>query len=157
MDDGCLDTPLHRQIRRAFDAQTTIGWDQFLRGRLSLDWKTLLALYYKERRPTGHKTPALWMTTTISNMWKFFSDMWRTQRNADFHGRTPDEIRAKALEATRRSVRQIYTSTKGQVSPHQTRILHRLPIEDILKWTRTHLDAYLATAAIFQDQHVIPG
>jgi len=32
-----------------------------------------------------------------------------------------------------------------------------LPVEEILQWTRTHLEAYLATAQIFLDQNVEPG
>jgi hypothetical protein len=149
-------TPLRQAIRHSFDAQTSIGWDQFLRGRLTTNWKTPLALYYKARTPDSQITPTLWMTRTIDAMWTFFSSMW-DQRNADFFGGTRDEIRAKALEATRTNVRRLYSATQGQVTPRQTRILHRLPIAEILTWTKTHLDAYLATAEIFLDQNIAPG
>jgi hypothetical protein len=50
---------------------------------------------------------------------------------------TPNEIRAKAFKATRKTM--------------------RLHIALILIWTKRHLDAYLATAEIFLEQNVDPG
>jgi len=32
-----------------------------------------------------------------------------------------------------------------------------MPVEEILKWTKTHLDAYLATAEVILEQNVDPG
>jgi hypothetical protein len=149
-------TPLQQSIRRAFDAQTRIGWDQFFRGRLTKYWKLPLYMYYQERRPTSHISPTLWMNRTISTMWDFYNLMWN-QRNEDFHGGTREELQAKALTATRTTVRRVYAASHGHVTNRQSRILHRLPVEDILSWTKSHLDAYLATAKIFLDKNIEPG
>jgi hypothetical protein len=36
-------------------------------------------------------------------------------------------------------------------------ILHAKPLEEILKWTKAHLNAYLATAEVILEQNVDPG
>jgi hypothetical protein len=52
------------------------------------------------------------MTRTITAMWDFYSTMW-DQRNSDLHGGTREEIQAKALTATKTTVRRIYTASNG--------------------------------------------
>jgi hypothetical protein len=54
-------------------------------------------------------------------------------------------------------VKQIYEASKGNVSKWDSSILHAQPIEEVLKWTKCHLDAYLATAEVYLDQNVDPG
>jgi hypothetical protein len=36
-------------------------------------------------------------------------------------------------------------------------VLHHTRIDEILKWTKEHLDAYLASADVIIDQHDEPG
>ena len=55
------DETITTAITLAFQSQKRIGWDQFFRGRLSVDWLQPIAIYYNERRP-GHKfNPERWM------------------------------------------------------------------------------------------------
>lgn len=149
-------TTLQKATKRAYTAQSRIGWDQFFCGRLSKYWRLPLIIYHRERRPITHATPTIWLSKTIKAMWDLFTAMW-TQRNMDFHGGTPEAIRDKALTATRTTVQRVYTQSQGNISQHQSRILHRLPVIEILKWTKSHLDAYLATAHIFLDKNIEPG
>jgi hypothetical protein len=52
----------------------------------------------------------------------------------------------------------VYQSTIGKVSQMDSIVLHRDRIEEILKWTKEHLDAYLASAdVIIGDQRDEPG
>ena len=46
----------------------------------------------------------------------------------------------------------VYQSTIGNVSPTDSVVLHHARIEEILKWTKEHLDAYLASADVIIDQ-----
>ena len=50
-----------------------------------------------------------------------------------------------------------YQSTIGKVSPTDSVVLHHARIEEILKWTKEHLDAYLASADVIIDQRDEPG
>jgi hypothetical protein len=36
-------------------------------------------------------------------------------------------------------------------------MLHGRPLEQILNWTKSHLDAYLATAEVILEQNIDPG
>jgi hypothetical protein len=51
----------------------------------------------------------------------------------------------------------VYQSTIGKVSPTDSVVLHHARIEQILKWTKEHLDAYLASADVNIDQRDEPG
>jgi hypothetical protein len=51
----------------------------------------------------------------------------------------------------------VYQATLGNVSPTDTGVLHHACIDDIFKWTKEHLDAYLASAAVIIDQRDEPG
>jgi hypothetical protein len=51
----------------------------------------------------------------------------------------------------------IYQDTKGIVSPTGSIVLHHHSVATILKWTKEHLDAYLASAAAIIDLRDEPG
>jgi hypothetical protein len=53
--------PIQRQIRSAFKAQATIGWDQFFRGRIAKAWSKPIGTYYRIRQPGESFTPDQWL------------------------------------------------------------------------------------------------
>jgi hypothetical protein len=61
------------------------------------------------------------------------------------------------LETTRAEVEQIYEGSKHYVNNAESAVLHAKPLEQILTWTKAHLDAYLATAEVILEQNVNPG
>jgi hypothetical protein len=147
---------LHVLINDAFAHQTSIGWGHFLRGHLSLHWKKCIAEYYKFRQPGESYNPNLWMTKIIDAIWDYFLLIW-TDRNGKLYGKDYDEQRAIALETTRAEVEQIYEGSKQYVNNSEIGILHARPLEEILTWTKAHLDAYFATAKVILEQNVDPG
>jgi hypothetical protein len=50
-----------------------------------------------------------------------------------------------------------YHQSKDQVSEEDSNTLHAQPIEEVMKWMKRHLDAYLATAEVYLEQNVDPG
>jgi hypothetical protein len=50
----------------------------------------------------------------------------------------------------------VYTDTIGNIIPSDSLILHCTRINEILNWTKQHLDAYLATAEVICEQNVEP-
>jgi hypothetical protein len=147
---------LHELINDAFVHQNNIGWGHFLRGRVSLHWKLCIAEYYKIRQPGDTYNPTLWMTKTVDAIWDYFLAIW-TERNGELHGRNYEEQQAIALEMTRDEVTKIYEASKRYVNDAESAILHARPLEQILRWTKAHLDAYLATAEVILEQNVNPG
>jgi hypothetical protein len=51
----------------------------------------------------------------------------------------------------------VYQATLGNVSPTDSVVLHHARIDEILKWTKEHLDAYLASAGVIIEQRDEPG
>jgi hypothetical protein len=138
---------LHRLINKVIDKQNNIGWGHFLRGCLLLHWKRCIAEYYKHRQPGDSYNPTLWMTKTIDAIWDYFLTIW-TKRNGELYSKDYDEQRVIALETT---------PSKHYVNNAESAILHVRPLEQILTWTKAHLDAYLATAEVILQQNVDPG
>jgi len=96
------------------------------------------------------------MQKTIDQLWQFYLTLWHC-RNGELHGKDKEETRQIAIEATRNSVRQAYQRSLNRVSARDARILNQLPVDEILNWTKSHLDAYLATAEVVLEQNVDPG
>jgi hypothetical protein len=51
-----------------------------------------------------------------------------------------------------KAVAVVYQATIGNVSQTDSVVLHHARIEEILKWTKEHLDAYLTSADVIIDQ-----
>jgi hypothetical protein len=80
-----------------------------------------------------------------------------TDQNGKLYGKDYDEQQAIALETTWAKVEQIYEGSKHYVHDAESAVLHARPLEQILTWTKAHLDAYLATAKVILEQNVDPG
>ena len=89
-------------------------------------------------------------------MWDFFFSLWYC-RNGELHGGSPEEQRRKVLSTTRERVQRVYNASLGQIPAYYARYLHHNPVDDILRWTQAHLDAYLRTAEVLVPQNVEPG
>jgi len=147
---------IKRQLHRACLTQQKIGWDQFLRGRISKDWTHAIHTYYVDRQPGDSYNPEQWMRTTIAAIWKFSLTMWR-QRNLDKHGvDSAITLEKQRKEAVTRAT-AAYNDTLGAVSRSDSYALHHAKVGDILNWTKQHLDAYLKTAEVICEQNVEPG
>jgi hypothetical protein len=51
----------------------------------------------------------------------------------------------------------IYEESKHYATGAERAILHARPLEEILNWTKAHLDAYWATAEVILEQNINPG
>jgi hypothetical protein len=100
--------------------------------------------------------PTLWARKTTDQVWTTFRTIWLC-RNGELYGKNYKEQWTIALHTTRESVRRIYHQSKDQVSEEDSNTLHAQPIEEVMKWMKRHLDAYLATAEVYLEQNVDPG
>ena len=143
-------------LKRAFESQCRIGWDQFFRGRITLCWQAVIANYYHERHPGPAFTPDQWMQTTINAIWDFSLTLWR-QRNAAYHGADEALPLERKQKDTALKAAAVYRDTAGNLIPSDDIILHWKQLNEILNWTKQHLDAYLATAKVICEWNVEPG
>jgi hypothetical protein len=150
--------PIKRQIRSAFQAQAKIGgWDQFFRGFIAKACRILpIGTYYKIRQPGESFTPDQWMRTVIKELWAFSIAMWK-QRNTELHGTDGAISMEQRRKETATEAVAVYQATIGNVSQPDSVVLHHARIDDILKWTKEHLDAYLASADVIIDQRDEPA
>jgi hypothetical protein len=98
-------------------------------------------MYYKIRQPGNSFTqPEQWMRTIIKELWVFSITIWK-QRNSELHG-TEQWLAPSQWKNGGRTQPLL-----GNVCQTDSVVLHHSRIEEILNWTKEHLDAYLASAA----------
>jgi hypothetical protein len=96
------------------------------------------------------------MLKTIDAIWQIFLTIWYT-RNGELHGKDYEEQRAIALKTSHNKVSRIYEEANLYINDAKSRLLHGQPFEQILTWTKSHLDAYLATAEVILEHNIDPG
>jgi hypothetical protein len=87
------------------------------------------------------------MRTVIKELWVFSIAIWK-QRNTELHGTDGaiSMLEQRRKESATEAV-AVYQSTIGKVCQTDSVVLHHARIlEEILKWTKEHLGAYLASA-----------
>jgi hypothetical protein len=77
--------------------------------------------------------------------------IWST-RNGELYGKHYEEQCKIALDTTRDEVSRIYKEAKHYVNDAKSAMLHSRPLEQILRWTKSYLDAYLVTAEVILEQ-----
>ena len=90
------------QLRRSQDA---IGWDHFLRGKLSSEW-TILQSQYASRHPS-HPSSKEWHTALIRYMATQSYSLWLL-RNKSQHGHDAPTRHRQALALAHSAVRSLY-------------------------------------------------
>jgi hypothetical protein len=96
------------------------------------------------------------MRTVIKELWMFSIAIWK-QRNTEMHGTDGAISMEQRRKETAMEAVSVYQSTIGKVSQMDSIVLHHARIEEILKWTKEHLDAYLASADVIIEQRDEPG
>jgi hypothetical protein len=95
-------------------------------------------------------------TAQYLELWKFSITIWK-QRSAGLHGTDGAISMEQRRKVTANEAATVYQATLGNVSLIDSVVLHHARIDDILKWTKEHLDAYLASATVIIDQSDEPG
>ena len=96
-------------LRQAMLDQESIGWDHFLKGRLSNKWKD------QQYLPTFTKNPDSWSKTIIIDILQMTCRLWQ-QRNCLIHG-NDGEVSKLAVQQTRDIVELVYSDLLPHVDP----------------------------------------
>jgi len=109
----------HAQIQKAFETQTIIGWDEFLRGRISTDWGRIIQDYYRQMNLGDRRNSMLWEVQLIRSTWKIFFACWQT-RNDLLHGADQTEHNQIQTRDIDQQIRRAYLDDKNCIAPqHQ--------------------------------------
>jgi hypothetical protein len=101
----------------------------------------------KDKCPRIHQT-------TINELWKFaISTYVEISNNMELYGTdSAISLKARWKEMAPEAI-SVYQTTIGNVSPTESICLHEHKrVDEILKWTKEHLDAYLASADVIIKQ-----
>jgi hypothetical protein len=104
-------TPRNR-LKVAFCAHSQIGWDNFLKGRLSRDWITCMDCHFQTygSKLTGQEC----ITKLILGLWEHMDRIW-TYRNNRYHENTNQQVARYKTEALDRRYEEIWAKHAGLV------------------------------------------
>jgi hypothetical protein len=91
--DDITDNPSD-DIRYAYNTQTYLGWNQFVRGRLTKRWMNIYKAQQSTQQNNYTVVPDKWGKDIIVLTWRFVMEMW-TIRNKIEHS-TEDKVAATA-------------------------------------------------------------
>ena len=154
-------------MQRAYQDQTLIGWEHFVRGRLSIHWQGLIANHLASRpsEPGGkhsHKTKKKkksdqittsveWATRLIVAMWHGVLILWDL-RNRELHGdRGLSQSTAEKIRLLQEAERILEISWNYQ--EHFDIEWFKKPIEELEKYSVISLKAWVRNARMMSKLH----
>jgi hypothetical protein len=160
-DSANTPTPLYRgsvvpsdiALVQAFHSQSTIGWDQLLRGRLSIHWsRAYTLLLHHQSNSLTH-----WAKTVISQLWTYSMSLWKF-RNGIVHGHTAEETKCKEADALWHRIKEEYASylaDKYIVSPQYSFLFTNRTLQETLSMDRDSMSSWLRTVVIARENQMI--
>jgi hypothetical protein len=132
-------------LTQAFVEQTTtLGWYQFLRGRISKKWGSAYKAYKVGNKQCSTNEDA-WVKHLILSIWNYSISLWKF-RNGLVHGTTLEEQHKKVLTTLQNQVQEEYRLFQTDpflVSPQYQSLFLRKSLEDRLQMGRDSLASWL--------------
>ena len=116
-------------VKFAIAAQTDLGWNVFLRGFLTEDWRNAQEYYRQSLQVKGTATSDKWLCNLLDWIFDLFDLVWGL-RNADAHGAEPETQRLIQQAKNERAIRRLYD--KGLALPYCERHPFRQPMATLL-------------------------
>ena len=123
-------------------SQNQIGWDNFLKGRISTDFATLQDSYITPSQRTPKNNGTTWTTNIAALVMKQWLDLWK-QRNEDRHGNDKETKNKARLEQIYHEVELLY-SRAHEAPPHTINTIYKCDLDTQLQKHPTELVAWLA-------------
>ena len=120
--------------------QQALGWDHFMRGKLSHQWQQRQSIYQMECHPTIKDRPVLKL---IKTLWKNIQLLWK-ERCIARHGDTWSAKHAVQKMSAERELRHYYSQKCNMLPSDQEIFLEsveahlRRPLQNILNWLAMH-------------------
>lgn len=128
-------------VQHVLAAQSLIGWNHLLKGRLSSLWKSKQHAYLKDNnKVTSKVTGQTWATNVVTLLLQQWLNLW-SLRNGDRHGRDfQTRSLAQKLQA-RYEIHQLY-QIQDQI-PEDHQFIFRHPLETCLQWNTSMMVAWI--------------
>jgi len=109
----------HAHIKEAFEKQCEIGWDEFLRGRISSRWGNIMQTYYRTMNLGSFRNGMAWEVKVIHTMWQIFLQTWQARNNLLHGADTTENRQIRSLDIDQQ-VRNAYRLDQNCIAPqHQ--------------------------------------
>ena len=88
--DNLIDTVCSKEISEATQSQSDIGWEHFVRGRVSMDWGAIINSHLMINK-ISNITAEEWGTKMLTINWAYFLEIW-SLRNEETLGKSKEEV-----------------------------------------------------------------
>jgi hypothetical protein len=78
-----------KDVLTAYDHQTTLGWQHFARGRMTIEWGNIINQHL-ETKPQHSFNAEHWGAKLVAIHWKHILELWSV-RNSEVHGDTLEQ------------------------------------------------------------------
>lgn len=129
-------------IKKAFQAQTKIGWDHFLCGRVSKQWEIAGLHKWASKSPDGKGVGIRWTRQLIKRIFMLLEAMWEC-RNGIVHGRNKEESDSILRAKLRQQINQAYQAGTQRLLPQFHDLLHK-PKEERLQGSTLSQQCWVA-------------
>jgi len=129
----------HAPIQQAFEQQCEIGWDEFLRGRISSKWGATVNEYYRNMNLNQYHSDKTWETKVIHSTWQIFLQTWQARNNL-LHGADDTENRAIQSRDIDQQIRNAYRLDRECIAPQHQGLFTTVdatiskPLDIKMKW-----------------------
>jgi hypothetical protein len=130
--------------------QSSIGWEQFLKGYLAKAWGNIQGSYYKHIKANSMKfTRARWVHKTLTLLHDYRMAHW-TMRNSSLHGGFTTLSKKALRERLTREIRDLYRQDRSLL-PLADKDIFKLPLQYRLKQGNQHLMLWAKRARLAFD------
>jgi hypothetical protein len=131
-----------KATKKAFAAQTKIGWGNFQKGRVSRQWFHAVRLHYAERKDEidDRFNKERWTQTLIKGLLHSFELQW-IARNAILHGHDATEANAILRQRLNEEITSLHSQASNSLQGRYRNLL-RTPLPELLKHPTQYLRAW---------------
>jgi len=134
-------SPVHDSLMTALKAQDSIGWHQFLLGRISKKWQLAYVALYDSKR---HPRLASWISKFITLIWSYTHSLWKGW-NQEVHGRTSAELISQRLSQYHNTILSMYQEYTQDPFLFPAHLFDR-PLSNLLLMSEDATQCWIQTA-----------
>lgn len=132
------------ELIKAYQSQTQIGWDNLIKGRLSIYWSEIIADHIR-RADISSKTMTSdrWAVTLVSELWQGVLTLWDS-RNKEMYGQDRETQTTKLKQYLIQEAR--YLLSQRDMLPLETVPWFQKPLEELSQYSVISLKAWIRNA-----------
>jgi hypothetical protein len=152
--------PALTTLNHAFEEQSELGWDAFLRGHLSSRWIAAYRETYRPKKPLTQTQLTIatdqWASNLIRLLWIFSEKIWQLRNNV-VHGKLEEFRQNKAVKKLKEDVIDLYEQfhTDPYMMPNTRNYLFNKPLATTLAMDKDSIACWIKSVkeGIYTREH----